>query len=94
MAPEPSAGLPPLRSPSHTAAEVGHRLPLRAPAVVVAPQLLDLQAVAARLALGVRTVRYLVSRGELPAVRIGRALRFTEVDVARFIERSRIGGAA
>lgn len=68
--------------------------PLRTPAVVVAPQLLDLQAAAARLSLSVRTVRYLASRGELPAVRIGRALRFTETDVAAFIDRSRIGGAA
>lgn len=69
-----------------------HTLPLRAPAPVVAPQLLDLSAVAARLALGVRTVRYLVSRRELAAVRIGRSLRFAESDVAAFVARSRIGG--
>ncbi len=55
--------------------------------------LLNRRQVAARLGTCTETVSRLVRRGELPAVRIGRALRFMPDEVAAFVERRRQGGA-
>ena len=68
--------------------------PLRTPRPVAAPQLLDLDSAASRLALAPRTVRRLAATGRLPYVRIGRALRLAEPDLAALIARSRVGGAS
>ena len=65
--------------------------PLRARPVVVAPQLLDLEGAAARLAVAPRTLREGAARGRIPYVRFGRALRFTESDLAAFVEAARVG---
>ncbi len=51
--------------------------------------LLTSSQVAEQLAVSVRTVERLVERGELVATRVGRSLRFTEADVAAFVERAR-----
>lgn len=41
-----------------------------------------------------RTVRSLVCRGALPAVRFGRSVRIDPADLRAFIERAKRGGAA
>lgn len=51
--------------------------------------LLDVRAVAARLGCGVRTVHRLVTRGELPAVRVLSCLRFDPADLEIFIARQK-----
>ncbi len=66
--------------------------PLRARPLVVAPQLLDLVAAASRLAVAPRTLREWAAGGRIPYCRLGRALRFTEADLAAFIEATRIDG--
>ena len=60
----------------------------------VAPQLLDLKAAAARLALAPRTLREWAAKGRVPYIRLGRALRFAEGDLARFVDEARVGGEA
>lgn len=47
--------------------------------------LLTVKEVAGRLAIGRTTVYELIARGELPALRIGRARRIPASAVARFI---------
>ena len=53
------------------------------------PALLDAAAVAARLDVSLRTVRRLIAAGELPVHRIGRAVRVSEDDLARFLAARR-----
>ena len=56
------------------------------PSVVAQPvRLLRIEDVADRLLVSVKTVRRLVSSGQLEAVRIGGAVRFTDGAVERFI---------
>ncbi len=50
-----------------------------------APLLHDAATVAARLGLSLRTVRRLIAAGALPVHRIGRAVRVSEDDLARFL---------
>ncbi len=51
----------------------------------VVVRLLTLPEVAERLAVSQRTVQYLVERGQLRALRIGRARRVTESELRAFI---------
>jgi excisionase family DNA binding protein len=46
-------------------------------------------AVAGRLDVSVRTVRRLIAAGELPTHRIGRAVRVSADDLARFLAARR-----
>lgn len=60
-------------------------------------QLLLTPRTAARsLAVSERTLRYLKARGEIPAVHIGRSLRFDVADLRAFIElrKSRVPPSA
>ncbi|HZQ28681.1 MAG TPA: helix-turn-helix domain-containing protein [Acidimicrobiales bacterium] len=43
-----------------------------------------------RLGITLRTLYRLIDEGQLPAYKIGRVIRFTEDDVAAFLENSRI----
>lgn len=52
-----------------------------------ASRLLDVADVAVRLKLSQKTIRRLIERGELPAIRIGRSVRIVEADVTAFIQR-------
>ena len=51
------------------------------------PKLLTVRQTAAALSVGVRTVWRQISTGELPCVRIGKAVRIPVEAVERFIER-------
>lgn len=53
-------------------------------------KLLTNREVSEILGVSTRTLWTLVDTGELPAVRIGRLVRFHPADLNRFIERSRI----
>ena len=50
-------------------------------------QLINTSSVAKELSVSCRMVRILLKAGELPAVRVGRCLRFREEDVDAFIRR-------
>lgn len=54
--------------------------------------LLKKPEVAKRLSVCPRMIDTLVSRGELPCVKIGKAIRFKTEDVQAFIESQRKGG--
>jgi len=56
--------------------------------------LLTVRDTARRLALCEKSVRTLIGSGELRAVRIGRAVRVSPLDLADFIERARNAGGA
>ena len=58
------------------------------------PPLEDYGTVARVLKCDERTVRELVKRGELPAVRVGRSPLIHRADLATFIDRRRREGAA
>jgi excisionase family DNA binding protein len=45
--------------------------------------------VAALLRVSQRTIRRLVTRGELPCIRVGRQLRFREQDIGLYLNSSR-----
>lgn len=51
-----------------------------------APRLLTRPQAADRLAVSVRTIARLIERGELPAVRVGRAVRVRSSDVDTLID--------
>lgn len=51
--------------------------------------LITTDEVARRLGIHVETVRLLVGRGELPAVRVGRIFRFDPADVRAYIEKNK-----
>lgn len=57
-----------------------------------APQLLALDAAASRLAVAPRTLRDWAAKGRIPYARFGRALRFREEDLARFVTDAMVGG--
>jgi excisionase family DNA binding protein len=54
--------------------------------------LLTVAEAAKALAVSTRTIWSLTNRGELPAVRIGRAVRYSIEDVRAWIDRQRTGG--
>ena len=59
-----------------------------------APNLLDVEAARVRLGgIGLSTMRLLLRRGDLPAVRIGRRVLVAEADVTRYIEARRADAA-
>lgn len=53
-------------------------------------KLLDIDQVAEYLGVSRRTVVRIVNRGELPAFRVGRALRFKLADLEAYMEQQRI----
>jgi len=54
--------------------------------------LLTASDIAKTLALSVRSVRRLIASGELPSVRLGRAVRVRQIDVDALIGRQLRGG--
>ena len=54
------------------------------------PHLLDLHAVAARLALSERHVRRLVSERKIPYMKVGHLLRFDPTEIADWLDASRV----
>lgn|GEM_PF-4330454 len=53
------------------------------------PRLFSVRDVAEQTTLPVSTVYDVIARGELPAVRIGRAVRIDEADLLRWIDSRR-----
>lgn len=53
------------------------------------PAMLTIGDVAARLRLSTRTIRRMVTRGELPAHRVGRQIRTAEDALGRFLAHRR-----
>lgn len=56
------------------------------------PRLFDVRQVAAILGVSTKTVGRMYRDGELPHVRLGRSVRFTEADVFAAIARARVAG--
>jgi excisionase family DNA binding protein len=56
--------------------------------------LLTVAEAAKALAVSTRTIWSLTNRGELPAVRIGRAVRYEIGDLRAWIDRRKSGGVA
>ena len=54
--------------------------------------LLSAAAVGELLSVSVRTVRRMIAAGEVPVVRIGRAVRVRRVDIEALIGRNLTGG--
>jgi len=54
-----------------------------------APSMLTVRAAAKVLAVSDRTLWTLTDRGEIPAVRIGRSVRYDPRDLTRWIEKSK-----
>ena len=54
--------------------------------------LLSAEAVGELLSVSVRTVRRMITSGEIPVVRIGRAVRVRRVDIEALIGRNLTGG--
>jgi excisionase family DNA binding protein len=55
--------------------------------------LMSVADVADALAISIRTVRRMIAAGDIPIVRIGRAVRIRRVDVEALIGRNLTGGA-
>jgi len=53
----------------------------------------DLEVIAKRLDVSIKTVRRLIDNGELPHHRIGRLVRVSERDFAEYLARSRSASA-
>ncbi|MFA7265819.1 MAG: helix-turn-helix domain-containing protein [Candidatus Nanopelagicales bacterium] len=74
------------------------RLPKREPveslSLARSGALLDYEQTGERLGVSARMVRRLWERRELMAVKVGRHVRFTEAEIARFIRDNSAGGAA
>lgn len=51
--------------------------------------LLTAEQIAARCQVALRTVRRWITAGDLPVLRLGRAVRIAEDDLERFLQRSR-----
>jgi len=60
-------------------------------AAEVPPVLYTVPETARALRLSTRSVFRLIQRGELPVVRVGRALRLDPRDLAEFVERQKSG---
>jgi excisionase family DNA binding protein len=56
------------------------------------PPLLTKSDFSKRVQCSRRTVDYLMARGELPFVKLGKVVRFLESDVEEFLASRRIGG--
>lgn len=56
--------------------------------------LLSAEAVGELLSVSVRTVRRMIAAGEIPIVRIGRAVRIRRVDIEALIGRNLTGGVS
>lgn len=54
--------------------------------------LVDARTAAKMLAVSTRTLWTLTDRGDIPAVRIGRSVRYAIDDLRRFIDAQRVGG--
>ena len=54
--------------------------------------LMSAEAVGELLSVSVRTVRRMIASGEIPIVRIGRAVRIRRVDIEALIGRNLTGG--
>lgn len=52
-------------------------------------KLLTIKEVAERLSVSEPTIYRLINRGELPTVKIGRALRFDEADIEAYIRKAK-----
>ena len=55
-----------------------------------APQLLTVEDAAIRLSVSTKSIRRWIEAGELPAVRLGRAVRVEESALAEFIDGRRV----
>ena len=58
------------------------------------PTFTGVSAVAGQFGVSTQTVRNLVASGELPAIRIGRAIRIRSVDVEVYLDRARSAAVA
>jgi len=56
-------------------------------------RLLTIKQAAAALSLSTRKIWELTNRGEIPSIRIGRAVRYSIDDLKDYIARQRSGGA-
>ena len=56
----------------------------------LAPQLLDIQAVADRLGVQVRHVRRLVTERRIPFIKWGHLLRFDPTEIEQWLEAARV----
>jgi len=65
------------------------RQPNPSPAPTNAERLLTAQQVASRCAVSLRTVRRWITEGDLPVLRLGRAIRIEGVDLQRLLARAR-----
>ena len=55
-----------------------------------AEELMSVEDVAKRLDVSIKTVRRLISKGEIEVYRIGRQLRVSEGDLAHYLVRRRV----
>lgn len=59
----------------------------------ITSKLLTLKEVAAKLAISSRSAWSLTNAGKIPAVRIGRSVRYTEQAINDFIQSNETGGS-
>jgi excisionase family DNA binding protein len=74
-----------IRAAEIQAAAANPVTPRLAPAAISSPAVLTIAEAAQLMRISVRTVRRLVTAGELSAVRIGRSIRFRRADVEGFL---------
>lgn len=58
------------------------------------PLLLDVPQAAARLGIGAQWLKKAVTRGEIQHTRVGRLVRFSDADIAAFLDTHRRPAAA